>query len=645
MQVISSPQSAVPSAPDRAGESLQNQATATTANFCSVLDTAFAIMSSFATDKTLSSSSPSPKDLPSKNTVTQSKSSPENPSRVSAENLRTRKGEKTHPEITSRESKNREKDPEDDKAEHIKSSDQNSRDREEQQVIRDETAREASDRKDADKIRENYEEEVSSSYEETDPAREQNYDRSDDQQEIPLDPEVAVLPEIIQEPEVTVTTDNLPRELPEADTDTAPLPDQSPIQDLFVPEEPQISGENISSSGEIVTSSSFMDLLNASRSTSTQVSSAAPETLATAATLLKGTESSPVSGASSVDPALPSDAAPSASSAETVAAIEEIPVEAETIYEEGSSPELKVLREQIRSNNGESTKVVTDAAVNASGEDATAEVNSSPDAEVNRWWEMSKPAAEDVSGGSVSFAEHLKTVSENSRTGDARITAEAALNLQSSTGSDYGRMDTTSSSAVLKVADAANLASDGSRQQSSLTSQDQTPVQGTDFKNVLQDKIQQNSEILQKTLHLSRNLEENVRQLSEKINMMLSRNLREAQIDLDPVGLGKMKIVVNVNDDGIARINMVVQQSETKDLISDSLGRLKTFLEQQGLSLGESSVEQQQSWGDRSQNNRSDQTKGATSDKINNLADMDSLPGDEIVFQSSVAKRAVDYFA
>ncbi|MGN1357441.1 MAG: flagellar hook-length control protein FliK [Succinivibrionaceae bacterium] len=631
MQVISSPQSAVPSAPDRAGESLQNQATATTANFCSVLDTAFAIMSSFATDKTLSSSSPSPKDLPSKNTVTQSKSSPENPSRASAENLRTRKGEKTHPEITSRESKNREKEPEDDKAEHIKSSDQNSRDREEQQVIRDETAREASDRKDADKIRENYEEEVSSSYEETDPAREQNYDRSDDQQEIPLDPEVAVLPEIIQEPEVTVTTDNIPRELPEADTDTAPLPDQSQVQDLFVLEEPQISGENISSSGEIVTSSSFMDLLNASRSTSTQVSSAAPETLATAA--------------SSVDPALPSDAAPSASSAETVAAIEEIPVEAETAYDESSSPELKVLREQIRSNKGESPKVVTDAAVNVTGEDATAEVNSSPAAEVNRWWEMSKPAAEDVSGGSVSFAEHLKTVSENSRTGDARITAEATLNLQSSTGSDYGRMDTTSSSAVLKVADAANLASDGSRQQSSLTSQDQTPVQGTDFKNVLQDKIQQNSEILQKTLHLSRNLEENVRQLSEKINMMLSRNLREAQIDLDPVGLGKMKIVVNVNDDGIARINMVVQQSETKDLISDSLGRLKTFLEQQGLSLGESSVEQQQSWGDRSQNNRSDQTKGATSDKISNLADMDSLPGDEIVFQSSVAKRAVDYFA
>lgn len=637
MQVISSPQSAVPSAPDRAGESLQNKATATTANFCSVLDTAFAIMSSFATDKTLSSSSPSPKDLPSKNTVTQSKSLPENPSRVSAENLRTRKGEKTHPEITSRESKNREKKMEDDKAEHIKSSDQTSRDREEQQVIRDETAREASDRKDADKIRENYEEEVSSSYEETDPAREQNYDRSDEQQKIPLDSEVAVLPEIIQEPEVTVTTDNLPRELPEADMDTAPLPDQSPVQDLYVPEEPQISGENNSSSGEIVISSSLMDLLNASRSTSTQVSSAAPETLATAASLLKGTESSQVSGASSVDPALPSDAATSASSSETVAAIEEISVEAETAYDESSSPELKVLREQIRSNNGESPKVVTDAAVNVAGEDATAEVNS--------WWEMSKPAAEDVSGGSVSFAEHLKTVSENSRIVDARITAEATLNLQSSTGSDYGRMDTTSSSAVLKVADAANLASDGSRQQSSLTSQDQTPVQGTDFKNVLQDKIQQNSEILQKTLHLSRNLEENVRQLSEKINMMLSRNLREAQIDLDPVGLGKMKIVVNVNDDGIARINMVVQQSETKDLISDSLGRLKTFLEQQGLSLGESSVEQQQSWGDRSQNNRSDQTKGATSDKINNLADMDSLPGNEIVFQSSVAKRAVDYFA
>ncbi len=155
------------------------------------------------------------------------------------------------------------------------------------------------------------------------------------------------------------------------------------------------------------------------------------------------------------------------------------------------------------------------------------------------------------------------------------------------------------------------------------------------------DVVQQ----LQKTVHLSRNYEENARQVAEKLNIMLSRNVREAEINLDPTGLGKMKITVNMSDDAIARVSMIVQQSETRELVSDSLSRLRFLLGQQGISLGESSVEQQNSWGGRSQNEGSSATKEFTSDKISggDADDADFTAGG--VRMVEVSDREVDYYA
>lgn len=163
---------------------------------------------------------------------------------------------------------------------------------------------------------------------------------------------------------------------------------------------------------------------------------------------------------------------------------------------------------------------------------------------------------------------------------------------------------------------------------------------GNSFKESL-DAVHQ----LQKTVRISRNYEENARQIAENINIMLSKNVREAEINLDPTGLGKMKIVINMSDDAMARVSMVVQQNETRDLINDSMSRLRSMLEQQGIALEDSSVEQQNSWGDRSQNRGSSETKEFTSDKISH----DNDDGTDFIAEGAgsagVSEREVDYYA
>ena len=155
---------------------------------------------------------------------------------------------------------------------------------------------------------------------------------------------------------------------------------------------------------------------------------------------------------------------------------------------------------------------------------------------------------------------------------------------------------------------------------------------------------------LEKTVRLSRDYEENARQVAEKINIMLSRSLKEAEISLDPVGLGKMRIAVSLGDDSVARVNMVVQTGETRDLISESISRLRSLLGQQGITLGDASVEHQGSWGGRSQNEGSGTTNGSASARIDQggiPGSGDDLPGSqELPGQSAAGSDgAVDYFA
>ncbi len=77
--------------------------------------------------------------------------------------------------------------------------------------------------------------------------------------------------------------------------------------------------------------------------------------------------------------------------------------------------------------------------------------------------------------------------------------------------------------------------------------------------------------------------------LMENVTLMLRRNENVMQIQIDPPELGKIDITIEQNDDK-TDIRFMTQVDQTKQLIENSLDRLKLQLAQNGIELGQVDV-------------------------------------------------------
>ncbi|NOI12625.1 flagellar hook-length control protein FliK [Vibrio hepatarius] len=83
-------------------------------------------------------------------------------------------------------------------------------------------------------------------------------------------------------------------------------------------------------------------------------------------------------------------------------------------------------------------------------------------------------------------------------------------------------------------------------------------------------------------------------QMAERVQMMMSKNLKNIDIRLDPPELGRMQIRMNMNGDG-ATVHFTVANQQARDALEQSMPRLREMLAQQGVQLGDTSVQQQSS--------------------------------------------------
>jgi len=79
--------------------------------------------------------------------------------------------------------------------------------------------------------------------------------------------------------------------------------------------------------------------------------------------------------------------------------------------------------------------------------------------------------------------------------------------------------------------------------------------------------------------------------LQERVSALLNINNKEAEIRLDPPEMGSMQIRIR-SDAEQAQINFVVQNQQAKEALEQSMPRLREMLAQQGIELGESSIQQ-----------------------------------------------------
>ena len=94
----------------------------------------------------------------------------------------------------------------------------------------------------------------------------------------------------------------------------------------------------------------------------------------------------------------------------------------------------------------------------------------------------------------------------------------------------------------------------------------------------------------QPAMQLSRELAPE--QIADRVQVMLSKNLKNIDIRLDPPELGRMQIRMNMNGD-LATVHFTVANQQARDIVEQAMPRLREMLAQQGLQLGDTSVEQQ----------------------------------------------------
>ncbi|UPQ87244.1 flagellar hook-length control protein FliK [Vibrio sinaloensis] len=99
-------------------------------------------------------------------------------------------------------------------------------------------------------------------------------------------------------------------------------------------------------------------------------------------------------------------------------------------------------------------------------------------------------------------------------------------------------------------------------------------------------------QVAQAPLQLNRDLAGE--QVAERMQMMMSKNLKNIDIRLDPPELGRMQIRMNMNGDA-ATVHFTVANQQARDVIEQSMPRLREMLAQQGVQLGDTSVQQQAS--------------------------------------------------
>lgn len=97
-------------------------------------------------------------------------------------------------------------------------------------------------------------------------------------------------------------------------------------------------------------------------------------------------------------------------------------------------------------------------------------------------------------------------------------------------------------------------------------------------------------------------------QIAEKIRWMVNGRQSMAEIRLDPPEMGSMQIRLNVSGDS-ASVSFVVQSQQAKDALNEAMPRLREMFSEQGMDLGESFVNQQNS-GDTGEGNFADQQGG-----------------------------------
>lgn len=131
------------------------------------------------------------------------------------------------------------------------------------------------------------------------------------------------------------------------------------------------------------------------------------------------------------------------------------------------------------------------------------------------------------------------------------------------------------------------------------------------------------------------NKQELASQMQTQVGLMMARNMKSVDIRLDPPELGSMQVKLAVQNDQ-ATVSFVVSSQQAKDALENSLPKLKELLEQQGLQLADSDVNQQ---GSQTGGNEDEEQNGIAKNGLDAEAEGAE---DELEQQQQMINRAIN---
>ncbi|MBF8999494.1 flagellar hook-length control protein FliK [Vibrio sp. NFV-1] len=155
------------------------------------------------------------------------------------------------------------------------------------------------------------------------------------------------------------------------------------------------------------------------------------------------------------------------------------------------------------------------------------------------------------------------------------------------------------------------------------------------------DGTQQAQQVASSPLQLSK---DSADQLAERVQMMMSKNLKSVDIRLDPPELGRLHIKMNMHNDGGASVHFTVANQHARDALEQSMPRLREMMSQQGVQLGGTSVQQHSGGGQQQQQSFASGNGQTNSSQL--PGQQENLDGDVKVDLNVTSKRdGISYYA
>ncbi|WP_081604409.1 flagellar hook-length control protein FliK [Pseudoalteromonas ruthenica] len=276
---------------------------------------------------------------------------------------------------------------------------------------------------------------------------------------------------------------------------------------------------------------------------------------------------------------------------------------------------------------GPSASKTTQAAVNPMLSDAQMKA-AQPQGDKQTNLSASKFSAEPMAeSGDKAVSPSKGTQGENAQPSASALSAQSKVTQLASALVAHAQGNTELSSAI-----EADLAHWQQVQQAAMQSTQHTQAQGQTQRVALDPALLQ-------AINITKN--DAAQQIQQRVNMMLNLNNQEAEIRLDPPELGSMQVRVRSEGEQ-AHVNFVVQNQQAKEALEQAMPRLRDLLAQQGLSLGDTNVEQQNQ---QSAQHDGEQGQGSEHGPLTEQASNDENHGLEQQQKNAPMEQGIDFYA